>query len=77
MLPELPTRGFHNLSQQYGEIYQLNLVGKLVYSNSGSSSRIKILGRVVVFASSYALVNELSDDTRFRKSVGQSTLPDS
>ncbi|KAF9032816.1 fatty acid hydroxylase [Hymenopellis radicata] len=50
---ELPTRGFHNLSQQYGEIYQLNLVG-----------------RVVVFASSYALVNELSDDTRFRKSVG-------
>ncbi|KAF8900982.1 fatty acid hydroxylase [Mucidula mucida] len=50
---ELPTRGYHNLSQQYGEIYQLNLVG-----------------RVVVFASSYALVNELSDDTRFRKSVG-------
>ncbi|KAG7440978.1 uncharacterized protein BT62DRAFT_1012193 [Guyanagaster necrorhizus] len=27
-------------------------------------------GRVVVFASSYNLVNELSDDSRFRKSVG-------
>ncbi|PBK66502.1 bifunctional P-450/NADPH-P450 reductase [Armillaria solidipes] len=50
---DLPTRGFHRLAKQYGEIYQLNLVG-----------------RVVVFVSSYALVSELSDDSRFRKSVG-------
>ncbi|KAK0200256.1 fatty acid hydroxylase [Desarmillaria ectypa] len=50
---DLPTRGFHRLAKQYGEIYQLNLVG-----------------RVVVFVNSYALVNELSDDSRFRKSVG-------
>ncbi|KAK0471086.1 fatty acid hydroxylase [Armillaria novae-zelandiae] len=50
---DLPTRGFHRLAKQYGEIYQLNLIG-----------------RVVVFVSSYALVGELSDDSRFRKSVG-------
>ncbi|KAK0214536.1 fatty acid hydroxylase [Armillaria fumosa] len=50
---DLPTRGFHRLAKQYGEIYQLNLIG-----------------RVVVFVSSYALVSELSDDSRFRKSVG-------
>ncbi|KAK0452920.1 fatty acid hydroxylase [Desarmillaria tabescens] len=54
---DLPTRGFHRLAKQYGEIYQLNLVG-----------------RVVVFVSSYALVNELSDDSRFRKSVGSGAL---
>ncbi|KAJ7577838.1 cytochrome P450 [Mycena floridula] len=50
---EVPTRGFHKLAKQFGEIYQLNLVG-----------------RMVIFASSHALVNELSDDSRFRKSVG-------
>ncbi|KAE9394063.1 cytochrome P450 [Gymnopus androsaceus JB14] len=50
---DVPAHGFHELAQQYGEIYQLNLIG-----------------RQVIFVSSYALVNELSDDSRFRKSVG-------
>ncbi|KAL1741166.1 cytochrome P450 [Schizophyllum fasciatum] len=44
---------FHRLMQQYGEIYQLNL-----------------MGRKLILVSSHALVNELSDDRRFKKAVG-------
>ncbi|KAJ3746164.1 cytochrome P450 [Lentinula detonsa] len=50
---DVPAHGFHELARKFGEIYQLNL-----------------LGRKVIFVSSYALVNELCDDSRFRKSVG-------
>ncbi|KAJ3999405.1 cytochrome P450 [Lentinula boryana] len=50
---DVPAHGFHELARRFGEIYQLNL-----------------LGRKVIFVSSYALVNELCDDSRFRKSVG-------
>ncbi|KAF5345038.1 hypothetical protein D9758_010421 [Tetrapyrgos nigripes] len=49
---DVPALGFHRLVQEYGEIYQLN-----------------IIGRSVIFVSSHALVNELSDDTRFSKAI--------
>ncbi|KAI5891509.1 cytochrome P450 [Schizophyllum commune H4-8] len=44
---------FHRLMQQFGEIYQLNL-----------------MGRRLIVVSSHALLNELSDDRRFKKAVG-------
>lgn len=33
--------------------------------------QLNLLGRKVIFVSSYTLVNELSDDSRFQKSVGE------
>ncbi|KAJ6600950.1 fatty acid hydroxylase [Mycena vulgaris] len=49
---EVPLRSFQLLAKTYGEIYQLDL-----------------LGRNLVCVSSYALANEVSDDTRFKKRV--------
>ncbi|KAJ7154351.1 fatty acid hydroxylase [Mycena crocata] len=49
---DVPLYSFSLLAKTYGEIYQLNL-----------------LGRNLVSVSSYALVNEVSDDTRFQKRV--------
>ncbi|KAJ7620489.1 fatty acid hydroxylase [Mycena polygramma] len=49
---DVPLNSFRLLAKTYGEIYQLDLVG-----------------RTIVCVSSYALVNEVSDDTRFRKRV--------
>ncbi|ESK91468.1 cytochrome p450 [Moniliophthora roreri MCA 2997] len=50
---EVPINGFMLLAKQYGEIYQLN-----------------ILGRTVVHLNTHALINEVSDDKRFKKLVG-------
>ncbi|KAK7056328.1 hypothetical protein VNI00_002881 [Paramarasmius palmivorus] len=50
---EVPLRGFILLAKQYGEIYQLD-----------------ILGSVSVNLNSHALINEVSDEKRFRKAVG-------
>ncbi|KAI0365331.1 fatty acid hydroxylase [Pilatotrama ljubarskyi] len=49
---DLPIRSLDLLARQYGEIYQLN-----------------ILGDRRIFANSYELQNELSDEKRFRKKV--------
>ncbi|KAJ6598272.1 cytochrome P450 [Mycena vulgaris] len=49
---DVPLRSFQLLAKTYGEIYQLDL-----------------LGRNLVCVSSYALTNEVSDDTRFNKRV--------
>ncbi|KAJ7794087.1 fatty acid hydroxylase [Mycena olivaceomarginata] len=49
---DVPLYSFRLLAKTYGEIFQLN-----------------ILGRTVVSVSSYALVNEVSDETRFQKRV--------
>ncbi|KAK7038997.1 hypothetical protein VNI00_010389 [Paramarasmius palmivorus] len=51
---EVPINGFMLLAKQYGEIYQLN-----------------ILGSTVVHLNSQALINETSDETRFKKTVGR------
>ncbi|KAJ7626813.1 cytochrome P450 [Roridomyces roridus] len=48
--PELPLHSFMLLAKTYGEIYQLDL-----------------LGRTICVVNSYALVNEVSDETRFQK----------
>ncbi|KAJ7146594.1 fatty acid hydroxylase [Mycena epipterygia] len=50
---DVPLRSFQLLAKTYGEIYQLDL-----------------LGRNLICVSSYALANEVSDDTRFQKRVG-------
>ncbi|KAL0563203.1 hypothetical protein V5O48_018873, partial [Marasmius crinis-equi] len=50
---EVPIGSFNLLAKQYGEIYQLNL-----------------LGRTVVFLNTRELVNEVSNDTKFKKVVG-------
>ncbi|KAK7063396.1 fatty acid hydroxylase [Favolaschia claudopus] len=49
---EVPLYSFRLMAKTYGEIYQLNM-----------------LGRFVVIVSSYDLVNEVSDETRFQKRV--------
>ncbi|KAJ6474020.1 fatty acid hydroxylase [Mycena vitilis] len=49
---DVPLNSFRLLAKTYGEIYQLDLVG-----------------RNIACVSSYALVNEVSDDTRFKKRV--------
>ncbi|CDO72208.1 hypothetical protein BN946_scf184970.g60 [Trametes cinnabarina] len=49
---DLPIRSLDLLARQYGEIYQLN-----------------VLGQKKIFANSYALQNELSDEKRFLKKV--------
>ncbi|KAF7351739.1 Fatty acid hydroxylase [Mycena sanguinolenta] len=49
---DVPLYSFRLLAKTYGEIFQLDL-----------------LGRKVVCVSSYALVNEVSDDSRFQKRV--------
>ncbi|KAI0823976.1 bifunctional P-450/NADPH-P450 reductase [Trametes gibbosa] len=49
---DLPIRSIDLLAHQYGEIYQLN-----------------VLGDKRVFANSYALQNELSDEKRFAKKI--------
>ncbi|OSC98018.1 bifunctional P-450/NADPH-P450 reductase [Trametes coccinea BRFM310] len=49
---DLPIRSLDLLARQYGEIYQLN-----------------VLGDKKIFANSYALQNELSDEKRFLKKV--------
>ncbi|KAF9263923.1 bifunctional P-450/NADPH-P450 reductase [Marasmius fiardii PR-910] len=49
---EVPINGFGLLAKQYGEIYQLN-----------------ILGRTVVFLNSRELVNETSNDSKFKKTI--------
>uniref|UniRef100_A0A0W0F1E3 Putative fatty acid hydroxylase n=1 Tax=Moniliophthora roreri TaxID=221103 RepID=A0A0W0F1E3_MONRR len=50
---EVPLRGFILLAKQFGEIYQLD-----------------ILGSISVNLNSNALINEVSDEKRFRKAVG-------
>ncbi|KAF9263918.1 fatty acid hydroxylase [Marasmius fiardii PR-910] len=52
-----PINGFSLLAKQYGEIFQLNL-----------------LGRTVVFLNSIELLNEASNDSRFKKVVGGALL---
>ncbi|KAJ7075592.1 fatty acid hydroxylase [Mycena belliarum] len=54
---DVPLHSFSLLAKTYGEIYQLDL-----------------LGRNLVCVSSQALVNEVSDDTRFKKKVGGGLL---
>ncbi|KAJ6577595.1 fatty acid hydroxylase [Mycena capillaripes] len=49
---DVPLHSFRLLAKTYGEIYQLDL-----------------LGRNIICVSSYALANEVSDDTRFTKRV--------
>ncbi|KAI0642932.1 bifunctional P-450/NADPH-P450 reductase [Trametes meyenii] len=53
---DLPIRSLNLLARQYGEIYELNVLGKC-------DKRI--------FANSYALQNELSDEKRFLKKIGK------
>ncbi|KAG7093355.1 hypothetical protein E1B28_007036 [Marasmius oreades] len=50
---EVPINGFTLLAKQYGEIYQLNM-----------------MGRTVIFLNSRDLVNEVSNDLKFKKVVG-------
>ncbi|KAI0070911.1 cytochrome P450 [Panus rudis PR-1116 ss-1] len=54
---EIPHLSFLLLADQYGEIYQLN-----------------ILTRKAVVVNSYELVNEVSDETRFEKTIPQTLL---
>ncbi|KAK1223348.1 hypothetical protein PQX77_013780 [Marasmius sp. AFHP31] len=49
---EVPITSFHLLAKQYGEIYQLNLIG-----------------RTVVILNTRELVNEVSNDIKFKKVV--------
>ena len=52
---DVPIRTFMNLAKQYGEIYQMSFPG----------------GIVLVHVNSVALVRQLSDDSRFKKSVSR------
>ncbi|KAJ7164230.1 fatty acid hydroxylase [Mycena filopes] len=54
---DVPLRSFQLLAKTYGEIYQLDM-----------------LGRKVIAVSSYALANEVSDESRFQKRVGGGLL---
>jgi cytochrome P450/NADPH-cytochrome P450 reductase len=67
---ELPIRSYFLLAQQYGEIYQLNLIGELlVLATIYPSADACDTGRRVIMCNSYALQAELSDDKRFKKVV--------
>ena len=66
----VPTKSLSLLAQQYGEIYQLSILGmySYVFLNT-SQSLTKNIGNKIVFVNSHALVNEVSDDKRFPKMV--------
>ncbi|KAF9263922.1 cytochrome P450 [Marasmius fiardii PR-910] len=49
---EVPINGFSLLAKQYGEIYQLDMLGK-----------------TVIFLNSRELVNEVSNDSKFKKTI--------
>lgn len=59
--------------QQYGEIFRLDLVGKLKHTIAWSwadfEHAVGNLGRKVVVISSYNLLHEVCDDKRFSKAV--------
>ncbi len=50
----VPLHSFELLARQYGEIYKLVLTG----------------GKSLVAVNSHALTRQVSDDTRFKKSIG-------
>ncbi|KAJ2999753.1 hypothetical protein NUW54_g6889 [Trametes sanguinea] len=58
---DLPIRSLDLLARQYGEIYQLNVLVVPLRSCTTGDKKI--------FANSYALQNELSDEKRFLKKV--------
>ena len=67
---ELPLQSFCLLSKQYGEIYQLNLVGKTLLSLLDSALlTVLVLGTKVVYISTQELLHEVCDDKRFRKTI--------
>lgn len=74
---EVPQRSFELLADQYGEIYQLNMISKLhslppslTWQDIDLDCLINVVAdRTTIIASSYELQNELSNEKRFQKAV--------
>ena len=72
---EVPIRSIRLLAQQYGEIFQLNILGgHLAPSVVHSLAHFDISGEKILFVSSYDLLNEISDDKRFRKNINANLM---
>ena len=72
----VPARSWLLLWKQYGEIYQLNLLGPLSPPFSGSpfsaarNQRMSTFaGRTVIMVNNYRLAREVLDENRFHKTV--------
>ena len=66
---EVPLRSFELLAKQYGEIYQLDMLGKYSLFQKACVTDTTPSGYQQVVISSYELLNEVSDEKRFRKKV--------
>jgi cytochrome P450/NADPH-cytochrome P450 reductase len=69
---ELPIRSFQLLAEKYGEIYQLNMLGMTatdILETVSSTDLTNPTGNPLIAINSYALVNELSDEKRFKKKI--------
>jgi cytochrome P450/NADPH-cytochrome P450 reductase len=71
---ELPLRSFALLAEKYGEIYQLNVLGMTASNSMTICSKVSHLsrsstGNPTIFVTTYALVHEVSDEKRFKKTI--------
>ena len=72
---ETPLLSFDLLADQYGEIYQLNLLGnESCFTISTSKAETEyVIGRNPIFINSATLLEEVSDDKKFYKTVTSGT----
>ena len=72
---EVPIRSIRLLAQQYGEIFQLSVLGEhLTLGVVDALAHFDVLGDKRLFVNSYDLLNEISDETRFRKNINANLM---
>lgn len=69
---DVPIHSYHLLYKQYGEVYRLDLVGKLVHPYSCSENQHIVTGNRVIVICTQELLHEVSDEKRFRKVISVS-----
>ena len=68
---EVPLNSFYNFSKQCGEIFQLQMLGESLSHESKTTGAYWLgLGRKLIVLGSQELLHDVSDDKRYRKTVG-------